>query len=211
MSRSIRRLRRALMLLAALTSAAATKSAQAQNTAVVRPKVLRPTTEAVQQRKAERQAERQAQKQQPARPGAVNRPALERQVSQALARVVRKRLNLNDQQMQSLRRVDQKYNGQRLQLLRGERSLRQNLRAAMKDSTPDQAKISEYIDQLTQAQHQRADLVAAEQKELSSFLTPMQRAQYLSLREQVTNRMQQLAQPDSLAGGGRRGSPPPEN
>ncbi|MEP6493624.1 MAG: hypothetical protein ABJF01_13145 [bacterium] len=155
-----------------------------------------------------------AQGQEGQQQGAANRPALERAVNQAVAKAVRRQLNLNDPQMESLKRVGQKFDVQRRTLLRDERATRQNLKAAMTDSAgPDQPRISQYIDQLTQVQHQRADLLAAEQKELSSFLTPMQRAQYLSLRERVTARVQQLAQPGTGVGGragGRRGLPPLE-
>jgi alanyl-tRNA synthetase len=168
--------------------------------------VPRPGTQAGRGGQGARGAIKQQRQQEKALAGA-NRPALERQVRQAVARVVRQRLNLNDQQMQSLTRVDNKFDAQRRNLLRDERTARQNLKAAMADTAaPDQNRISQYLDQLTQAQHQRADLLASEQKELSTFLTPMQRAQYLSIKERVTARMLQLQQTT----GGGRGVPPEE-
>jgi hypothetical protein len=155
-----------------------------------------------------RGAVKQQRQQEKALAGA-NRPALERQVRQAVARVVRQRLNLNDQQMQSLTRVDNKFDAQRRNLLRDERATRQNLKAAMADTvSPDQDRISQYLDQILQEPHRRADLQAAEQKELSSFLTPLQRAQYLSIKERVTARIQQAA--EAGRGGNGRGVPPEE-
>lgn len=171
-------------------------------------------------RQLEKQEQKQEQKQQQKQQqgvGPANRPALERQVRQALARVVRQRLSLNDQQMQSLSRVDDKYDVQRRTLLRDERGARQGLKAAMAaspatgDSAARQARIAQYIDQLTQAKRRTADLVTGEQQELSSFLTPLQRAQYLVLKENVTARVLQFQQ--STGGGrgaGRRGVPPLE-
>jgi hypothetical protein len=176
----------------------------------------RPGAQAGRAGQGARGALKQQRQQEQALAGA-NRPALERQVRQALARVVRKQLNLNDQQMQSLARVDQKYDFRRFGLLRDERLTRQNLKAAMIDSTPGDSaarekRIAQYIDQLTQAQRQRADLLIDEQKELSDFLTPMQRAQYLSLKERVTARVLQMQAGANVdgQGGGRRGVPPLE-
>lgn len=140
------------------------------------------------------------------------RQALQRRVRQAFTEVVRRQLNLNPTQMQTLQRVDRKYEQQRRAVLRDERDARLNLRAAMQDSTghPDQDKIASYLDQLIRGQRSRADLLEAEQKELSGFLSPLQRAQYFSLKERLTRKLLEL-QADSTTGrAGRRGAPPPE-
>jgi Spy/CpxP family protein refolding chaperone len=133
-------------------------------------------------------------------PPAGERVALERQVKQTIARVVRRQLNLNDQQMAQLTRVDQKFEVQKRQLEREERMTRQGLRVAMLDSAnADSAKFSQSIAQLIQFQRRRADILEGEQKELSGFLTPRQRAQYLAIQEQVRRRLEQAG----------RGGPPP--
>ncbi|HMA24682.1 MAG TPA: hypothetical protein VKP00_11825 [Gemmatimonadaceae bacterium] len=141
-----------------------------------------------------------------------DRQALERRVRQAFAGVVRRQLNLDAAQMQNLQRVDQKFEQQRRVVLRDERDARQNLRAAMQDSTghADQDKIAQYLDQIVLGQRRRADLLEQEQKELSNFLTPLQRAQYFALKERITRKLLDL-QADSSAGrGGRRGFAPPD-
>ncbi len=140
--------------------------------------------------------------QQPGTPAA-RRQALEGRVRRALAGVVRKQLGLNDEQMLKLQRVDQKYDQQRRAMVRSERQTRQALRAAMQDSTPDQAKIARYMDDLVAAQHRRADLLGNEQKELAGFLTPLQRAKYQALRERLTRTMQNLQRGGA---GDRRGA-----
>jgi hypothetical protein len=122
--------------------------------------------------------------------------ALARQVRQAFAGVVRKRLNLTDDQARQLNATERRFNQQRNQVLQSERQARLGLKAAMQDSsgTRDQAKIDEYMSQLVQAQHQRADILEAEQKEMSGYLTPFQRAQYQALHEQLNKRITQLRQ-----------------
>lgn len=134
------------------------------------------------------------------------RQALQRQVRDAFAKVVRKQLNLNDDQMRSLQRVDAKFEQQRRGLLREERQTRLDLGAAMADSSPDQSRIAKQLDALVQSQRNRADLLEAEQKELSTFLTPLQRAQYFAMKERLNRRLQQIVQGDSTAG---RGGVPP--
>jgi hypothetical protein len=141
------------------------------------------------------------------------RQALQRQVRQAFSRAVRRRLNLNDDQMNKLQDVNRKYDVQRRDLLRTEREARQGLAATMQDSTlPDatrQARASQFMDQLVQSQRRRADLLESEQKELAGFLTPVQRGQFSAMRERFNLQVQQLEHDSTAAGLGRRGGPPP--
>jgi hypothetical protein len=150
--------------------------------------------------------------QQPLRQGVPNdRQALRGRIKQAFAGVVRRQLNLDPSQMQNLQRVDQKFEQQRGAVLRDERDARLNLRAAMEDSTgrPDQDKIAQYLDQIVRGQRRRADLLEAEQKEFSTFLSPMQRAQYFALRERMNRKLLELQADSSGGRPGRRGFAPP--
>jgi hypothetical protein len=118
------------------------------------------------------------------------RQVQERRIRQAFENVVRRQLKLDDQKMRQLRQSQTKFERQRRQLNGEERQARLALRAAMQDSGGrDQSRISQSLDQLVAAQRRRADLLEAEQRELSSFLTPMQRAQYLSLQERAARRL----------------------
>ncbi len=139
-----------------------------------------------------------------------DRAALQRQVRQAFAARVRKQLNLSADQMQMLQRVNNKYDRQRADIFRDERSARLGLRAAMADSAaPDQnTRIEQQMNQLVQAQRRRADLLENEQKDLAGFLTPLQRAKFLGLSEQLSNRLQKLQQPNPAE---PPGPPPPGN
>ena len=131
-------------------------------------------------------------------------PELTRQVRQAFAGVVKRELSLTDDQARQLQGVETRYEQQRGAMQRSERQARVSLAATLQDSSvaPDQSRIAQYMDQLVRAQHQRADLLEAEQKDLSQFLSPLQRARYLGLREQLNRRIQQLRQ------AGKRGAPP---
>jgi Spy/CpxP family protein refolding chaperone len=134
--------------------------------------------------------------------------ALAQQIRQRFGGVVRRQLNLDQSKWQQFDRVDKQFQRQRNQIQRDERESRLGLKAAMQDTAnADQAKIAQYLNQLALAQHRRADLLDAEQKELSTFLTPLQRARLQALREQLNRRIQQLQQ-DQKAVGGRRGGLP---
>jgi protein CpxP len=141
-------------------------------------------------------------------PGAAGQQALARQVRQRFAVVIRRQLNLTDDQARQLQTVEQRYQQQRNGLLRDERATRLGLAASMQDTagTPDQPKIARYLDDLVQEQHRRAALLDSEQKDLAAFLTPLQRAKYQALHEQLNQRIRQMRQG---ARGGRGGPLPP--
>jgi hypothetical protein len=126
--------------------------------------------------------------------GQQNRQQLQRRVQQALWKMTQRRVGLSDGQMNQLAPVHQRYEQQRRMITREERQTRLALRDAMRDSSHmNQAQISGYMDRLVQIQRQRADLLEQEQKDLSEFMTPLQRARYTALQEQVRRRVEQLA------------------
>lgn len=131
---------------------------------------------------------------------------LVRELRQRFNATVQRQLNLNDENARRLERVDREFEQQRTQLRRDEREARLGLQAALADTANvDQAKIAQYMDQLTRGQRRRADILEAEQKELSTFLTPLQRAKLQGLREQLQLRVRQIQQQN---GGGRKGLQP---
>ena len=132
--------------------------------------------------------------------------ALVRQVRQAFAGVVKKQLSLNDEQMRRTLQVDDRYQKQRNQIGREEREAREGLKIALEDTVnaADQAKVDRYMTTLVQTQRKRADLLEAEQKDFAEFLTPVQRAKFFALRDQLQRRVAQMRQE------GRRGGPPPQ-
>jgi hypothetical protein len=132
---------------------------------------------------------------------------LARQFQQRLAEVVRRRLNLNDSQMQQLGQVNGRYERRRMQLLREERQSRQELRRQMaaRDSA-DQSRVSALLTQTMRIQRERLDLTEREQQELSQFMSPMQRAMYFGIQDEVRRRMEEMRQ-QGRPGGGAQGRP----
>jgi protein CpxP len=122
-----------------------------------------------------------------------DRAQLEQQFQRMLYQMTRRRVGLTDAQMNQLVPINRRFDTQRRSLQRQERETRVALRDAMRDSTKaDQAMITGYLDKLVQLQHQRADLIEQEQKDLAQFMTPLQRARYTALQEQVRRRVDQL-------------------
>jgi hypothetical protein len=132
----------------------------------------------------------------------LRRRAVEQQIRQRLWQVTKRRLSLSDDQMTKLEQVTQRFDQRRRQLGQQEKTQRQALRGEiLADSAANQATIAGALDQLQQIQRQRFDLQVEEQKEFSSFMTPLQRARFMALQEEFRKRMQELvrARSDSVA------------
>ena len=151
----------------------------------------------------------------PARVGAPAQEGggLERQFRERLAEVVRRRLNLDDAQMRQLGQVNNRFERDRMILLRDERRVRQSLRSeVLAGDSANQSKVSGLLDQALKIQQRRLDLTAEEQRELSAFMTPVQRAKYFAIQDDLRRRMEELRQnrqerqrrTGTLGPGGRR-------
>ena len=129
----------------------------------------------------------------PAQPGAPNQRGLELQFRQRLAEVVRRRLNLNESQMRQLGQVNDRFEQQRMRLLRQDRQVRQALRAeVLAGDSANQNRVADLLDQALKIQRDRLDLTEREQRELSTFLNPIQRAKYFAIQDELRRRMEEL-------------------
>ena len=123
--------------------------------------------------------------------------------------MTQRRVGLTDEQMNRLAPIHQRFEAQRRNITRQERETRLSLRDALRDSTQaNQSQVSGYLDRLVELQHQRSDLLDQEQKELAQFMTPVQRARYTALQEQVRRRIEQLLR-QRQAASGDSGTPAP--
>lgn len=149
--------------------------------------------EAMRARIEARRAE-QPDKQPRTTPAMAERVRLEGALREALARAVRQRLNLNDQQASRLTDVNKKFSDSRLALARDEMRIRRDLRQSLSggDSARSPA-TAQQLDDLLDVQRKRLELQQKEQAELSEFLTPEQRARYIAMMEQLRRRIQQRA------------------
>ncbi|MCC7052251.1 MAG: hypothetical protein IT355_03225 [Gemmatimonadaceae bacterium] len=163
------------------------------------------TREAIRARREARREAAAAARQDADDPVRNNKAIAERQrvehaLRQALARAVRQRLNLNDDQANKLMDVNRRFGDERLTIARNEmrirRELRRSLAAGDSSRSPATARL---LDELLESQRQRLDVQQKEQAALSEFLTPGQRARYIAMMEQLRRRIQERA--DSARGG----------
>ena len=120
-------------------------------------------------------------------------------VRQQIEQLVRKQVQPTDDQMVKLRQHEQQYLPRHVQLDREEQQVRIALRQAMIDSAGvDEAKIGQLLDRMVAFPGRRASLLEEEQKSLAQILSPLQRAKFNAIQEQVRRRIDQ-----------GRGGPPP--
>jgi Spy/CpxP family protein refolding chaperone len=118
---------------------------------------------------------------------------------QAIEKLIRTQVQPTDDQMVKLRQIDQQYVPRRIQLDREEQQVRRDLRQAMLDSANvDQSKIGQLVDRMVTFPGRRAALMEEEQKSLAQVLSPLQRAKFNAIQEQLRRRIEQ-----------GRGGPPP--
>lgn len=136
-------------------------------------------------------------------PTGERRDSLEARVRSRMAQVMRNQLGLNEEQVQRLQTTNRRFEGPRRELFEQERRVRIELRAAIEigDSTQN-ARIGPLLDRTIELQRQRLDLLDAEQKELSTFLTPLQRARLYGFEEQMRRRVQEMRERGQRPGGG---------
>ena len=142
--------------------------------------------------------------------GRVNREQLEQRFRVRLANLLRTQLGLNDDQMRQLSDVNQRFDQQRREVNRREMMARRSMRdEVLKMDSADAGKVDQLITEQFKLERERIDLTEAEQRELSKFLTPVQRARYLGVQEQVRREMEQLRGRVGDAPLNQRGRRPP--
>jgi periplasmic protein CpxP/Spy len=135
-----------------------------------------------------------------------NRADLEQQVQQRIAQVTKQQLGLNDAQMTKLQETNRKYDEKRRLVVDQERDVRMSLRDEMlRPDSARQTQVAALLDRVIKTQRQRVDIQEQEQKELAGFLTPIQRAKYFALEQQVRQRVNQMRQAQLQGRGGRMG------
>jgi Spy/CpxP family protein refolding chaperone len=111
---------------------------------------------------------------------------------QAIEKLIRTQVQPTDDQLSKLRQIDQQFTPRRIDLDREEQRVRLALRQAMLDSTGvDEAKISQLLDRMVAFPGRRAALMEEEQKSLAQVLSPLQRAKFNAIQEQIRRRVEQ--------------------
>jgi hypothetical protein len=126
-------------------------------------------------------------------PGRMNREQMERNVRVRLANLLKTQLVLSDDQMRQLSEVNQRFDSQRRDLLRREMMTRRTIRdEVMRGDSANAGRIDQLMTDQFRIERERIDLTEAEQRDLAKFLTPVQRAKYLGVQEQIRREMDQL-------------------
>ena len=121
------------------------------------------------------------------------RPLLEQRVRERFAMVVRNQLRLDDRQMRQLGDVSRKFEGRRRDLNVRERSARDVLRTEVAaDRNADNPRVATALQEILGIQKERSAVLEDEDKELSSFLSPVQRARWFALQDQLRRRVEQM-------------------
>lgn len=155
--------------------------------------------------------ELQAQRAAGGPPQGRDRAQLEERFRARFGEILKTRLSLSDAQLSQMIEVNKRLDGKRRELFMEERTVRKEMRDVLKGSE-DQAtqdRVAQLMDRALRVQRSRLDLMETEQRELSTFLTPVQRARYMGLQEQLRRRadeMRRRAEGDTL--GDSLGGPP---
>lgn len=128
-------------------------------------------------------------------PGAAapRRQQMERELRERLWKVTKEQVGLSDAQMTKLGETSRRFDARRRTLNQQERAERSALRQQIAaGDRADQTRIAAALDHLIQFQRQRVELQAEEQRELAGYMTPLQRARFAALQEQVRRRVEML-------------------
>ena len=124
---------------------------------------------------------------------AVDRAQLEQRVKVQMVRVLRDQVGLNESQIAHVQDLSRRIEEQRQSLNRLEQQARVALREeVLLADTSRNAVVAQLIDQILKAQDQKTELLATEQKELATFMTPMQRAKVFGIEDLIRRRVNEM-------------------
>lgn len=124
-----------------------------------------------------------------------SRAQMEQRMGERLGEMMKKQLGLTEQQVPKLQETNRRFQEKHRLLVEQERDIRMSLRDEMiAGDSGRQTQVGGLLDRMLKVQRQRLELVEQEQKDLSAFLTPVQRAKYLGVQEGMRRRMEQMRQ-----------------
>lgn len=139
-------------------------------------------------------------------PDSAERERLQQEIERRFGAVVQQQLELSNDQADKLRATEERFRTRRRAIVRQQLLLRFGLQDQMR---PGQAANPDSVRRLMDAmQANRGDLLRLDQeqdREMSGYLTPVQRARYQMLRERLLRRLQEVRRERTGAGAGRPG------
>ena len=132
------------------------------------------------------------------------RDQLQQEIERRFGAVVQRQLGLTDDQAGKLRATEERFRPRRRAIMQEQVLLRMGLRDQMR---PGEAANSDSVRRLMDGmQANRSALLQIEQeqdREMSGYLTPVQRARYQMLRERLVQRLQEVRRERAGQGAGR--------
>lgn len=134
--------------------------------------------------------------------------AIEQQLQHRIGQIMKERLALTDAQLTQLEAVTMKLERERRAVRGEEWRIRTALRAQLLsgDSASNEV-VGELLDRMPRVERRRIELMETEQRELATFLTPVQRARYMALQEEIRKNMDEIRQRRSKDGDASPGRP----
>ena len=135
--------------------------------------------------------------------------AIEAELQRRIMGIMKDRLSLNDEQLDKLAEVTRRFERERFTQRGAEYRLRMSLRRElMKGDSASQDRVAELIAEMPDVQRRGIDLMEREQRELAQFLTPVQRARFIALQDEIRRNMEQIRERRDSTGSGSRGGRP---
>jgi hypothetical protein len=146
-----------------------------------------------------------------AAPDNPRRAELEQQIRQRMARMLKERVGLSDPQFEQAVQVNRRFDERRRALVEQERDVRIGLRQeVLLEDQANQERVARLVEQAIQVQRMRLQLLEDEQRALAEFMTPVQRAKYMAVQEQIHRAVEEMRRPGAgRAPGARRPGQPP--
>jgi Spy/CpxP family protein refolding chaperone len=118
---------------------------------------------------------------------------IEQQLQRRIGAILKERLELTDDQLRQLEAVTVKLERERRAVRGEEWRIRTALRAQLLsgDSASNEV-VGELLDRMPRVERRRIELMETEQRELSQFLTPIQRARYMGLQDEIRRNMEEI-------------------
>lgn len=126
------------------------------------------------------------------RGGGQDRAQLEQRMRAQIARVMKERFGLTDEQAVRLGEIDQDFGLRRRELARSEQAARRRVEALLIEESGDEVEAQELLERMVQLRLQEVDIFREEQAALLEVLTPTQILEMQSLREQLGQRIRAL-------------------
>lgn len=124
--------------------------------------------------------------------GMQGRAELEQRMRAQMARMIRDRLELTDDQAERLSEVTEGFMGRRRELARSEQATRRRVEALMLEGGEDDDEARELLARVTELRTREAALFVEEQAALLEVLTPVQVLRMQELRKQLGQRIRSL-------------------